>query len=121
LRWLAASGWTRFLVFPAAEAAVNSLQPREDWEQVAPSPELTGVSAEQAVLAVDHHPEKVPAVSESLEKPAMAAALQWIQGVFEPVWAADLSSQFPANLTKAVDHLVEGGERCAQFPSWAQT
>ena len=73
------------------------------------------------MLVVDHQPEKVPAVSESLGKPAMAAALKWIPGVFEPVWGADLSSQFPANLTRAVDHLVEGGERCAQFPSWAQT
>ena len=64
-------------------------QPRADSEQVAPSPESMGASAEQAVLAVDHQPEKVPAASGSMVKPAMAAALKWIQGVFEPVLEAD--------------------------------
>ena len=83
--------------------------------------EPTRASAEQAALAVDHQPEKVPVVSESVVKPAMAAALKWIQAVSAPVWEADLSSQSPANLTKEVVHLVAGGERCAQFPSWAQT
>jgi len=83
--------------------------------------EPTRASAEQAALAVDHQPEKVPVVSELVVKPAMAAALKWIQAVSAPVWEADLSSQSPANLTKEVVHLVAGGERCAQFPSWAQT
>ena len=89
--------------------------------QVARPPESTEASAEQAALAFDHQPEKVPVVSGSRVGPAMAAGLKWIQGVSEPAWGVNLSSRSPANLTKVVDHLGEGGERCAQFPSWAQT
>lgn len=72
---------------------------------------------EVAALALDRPAEKAPEAWGSMVKLAMAAALQSIPGVSELASGVNLSSRSPANLTKAVDHLVAGGERCAQFPS----
>jgi hypothetical protein len=68
-------------------------------------------------LALDRQPPKVPVVWGSTVALATAAASKWNQEVSEPAWGANLSSPSHANLTKAVAHLVEGEERCAQFPS----
>ena len=72
---------------------------------------------EEAALALDRQPERVPVALGSPTALVRGAVSKWIQEVSEPAWGANLSSPSPANLTKAVDHLVEEAERCAQFPS----